>query len=258
MKYLLALILILLSFGCLAAVYMKTDSQGNVTYSDTADDHGQPITIPKAENQISVQNQNPSAPSQNNASASTPSNPETATGQAQTAHKNYTTFLIVSPTDQQTFQNQRDIPVMIKIDPPLQTGDTVQLYVDGIPAGDPSTDLSQLTVHQVDRGQHQITAALLDQANHVLSKTDNITVFIHYSAIPTGSGAVSPTSAGGNGVTPSSPGSGIAPPASAGSGTAPPASAGSGVTPPPQAPAQPGAGIVPPAQFGGGIVPGRP
>jgi len=164
------------------------------------------------------------------------------------SHQNYTAFQITSPTDQETFQNQRDLPVTLKMDPPLQGGDRVQLYVDGIPAGEPSNDLSQLAVHQVDRGEHQLSAAILDPADHVLSKTDNVSVFIHYSAIPTGVGAVSPAAAGGNGVTP---------PAAGGAGITPPAVNGSGITPPPSTVVQP-SGIVPPASLGGGIVPGRP
>lgn len=257
MRYITALCLLLFSFVCFAAIYMQTDKEGNLIYSDVPEDHATAITLPNTENNISV----PKTSTSNSESASSPAPAEAL--QKGGAHKNYTTFIITDPTDQKTFQNQRDIPITIKIDPPLQEGDKVQLYVDGIPAGQPSTDLTQLAVHQVDRGEHQISATLLDAADHVLSKTDNLTIFIHYSAIPTGSNAIAPSSISGNGITPSSPGSGITTPAQAGSGLTPPAQSGTGATPPAQSgsgitpPSQSGSGIVPPAKYGSGIVPGR-
>lgn len=208
MKYLLALALILFSLGCFAAMYMRTEPNGNIIYSDTPEDNAKPISLPKGNNSISVPPN--SASTASNPELSLPSSGATAApASEQTGHKGYSNFAMVDPTDQETFQNQRDIPVKMKIDPPLQEGDKVQLYVDGQPAGDPSADLNQLVIHQVDRGEHVLTAALLDNEGHVLKKTDNITVFIHYSAIPTGSGAIAPVPSGG--LTPSSPGSGVVP-----------------------------------------------
>ncbi len=257
MKYLAAIILFFLSCVCFAAIYLQTDPEGNVVYSDTPGENATTIVLPNGENNISIPKtpaSSSTAPA-NSGPAMTASGPEAApTGGP---HKAYTTFLITDPSDQATFQNQRDIPVTIKMDPPLQEGDKVQLYVDGLPSGPASGDLTQLAIHQVDRGQHQLSAAILDAEDHVLNKTDNLTFFIHYSAIPTGSNAISPTSISGNGVTPSSPGSGVTTPASEGAGIVPSGSgvtpSGSGVTPS----ASGGSGIVPPARYGSGIMPGR-
>jgi hypothetical protein len=214
MKYLLAITLILIPLACFAAVYMKTDPNGNVVYSDTPDENAQAITLPADSNNISIPQS--SSSSRSGEAPNLPANTETATSAdentpaaPQGARKPYSAFTITDPTDKETFQNQRDIPITLKIEPALQESDKVQLLVDGIPAGDPSTDMQKLMIRQVDRGEHQVSAVLLDRADHVLMKADNVTIFIHYSAIPTGSGAISPVPSGG--VSPSSPGSGIVP-----------------------------------------------
>lgn len=248
MKYLLAFILLIFSLACFAAVYMQTDSSGNVVYSDTPDDHAKPISLPNSNNISLPQNTVSTAPQINNSSLPATPSPEPGAGQQQMISKNYTTFMIVDPVDQQTFQNQHEIHVTMRIEPSLQEGDRVQLYVDGVPAGSATNDPQQLVLHEVERGEHQLSATLLDQADHVLEKTNNITIYVHYSALVTGSGGIAPIPSAG-GAAPSSPGSGIVP---AGSGITP---SGSGVVPSGSGTVPAGSGVMPPARAGSGIVP---
>jgi len=178
MKYLLFIILFFLSDICFAAVYMQKDN-GNTTYSDTPAANAQPITIPPPTNNISL----PAASSQPNNISPQPKPEESSTN----FYKNFT---MIDPTDEETFQNQRDIPITIKMGPALREGDKIQLFLDGNPVGQPTSDLTQLAIHEVERGEHQLFAALIDKDGQTVEKTSPVTIYIHYSAIPTGSGAI--------------------------------------------------------------------
>jgi|GEM_PF-1455680 len=239
MKYLLASSLLLFSLGCFAAIYMQTNPNGNVIYSDSPESNARAVALPSSNAAISL-------PSIQNKINQTNSAAADNTAQQQST-KEYSQFILISPTNQQTFQNTRDIQVILQVEPTLREGDRVQVFLDDVPAGPATNDLSQLYIHNIDRGEHTIYAAIIDNSGHVLNKVDPITVYIHYSALPTGSGGLVPTN-NANGVTPSSPGSGVTPPASQGSGIVPPG--GSGIVP-----SGSGNGQVPSTSGGSGIVP---
>src|SRR5438128_9643685 len=109
MKHLLSITLFLFSLSCFAAVYMQTDKNGTVTYSDTPEKNAKPITLPNSNN-ISVPPKSAAAIVDSQAPVS-----PSATGSSVQASntKTYTTFMMTEPTDQETFQNQRDIPVKL-------------------------------------------------------------------------------------------------------------------------------------------------
>lgn len=186
MKQLLIVILLFLcSLSGYSAIYERSNQNGDTVYSDVPASNSQPIHLPRANATIST----PSSATPS-ASTPTPSQGFTPTSLPTTERKPYVLFVMTDPADQETFQNQRDIPLKIEVKPSLQPGDTIQLFLDGKPIGEASADLNQLALHQLDRGEHHISAALMDSNGHLLKKTDPITIFIHYSAIPTGSGAV--------------------------------------------------------------------
>lgn len=191
MKHLLAIILFFL-FACpnYAAIYQRSNSNGNVIYSDVPTNSSQPVNLPHSNATISTPTPPTTTTVTNMPTTLQPTAAPISSATISTSKKPYTRFMITAPIDQETFQNQRDIPVTIAIEPSLQAGDVIQLFLDGKPTGEATTDLNQLVLHQIDRGEHQIAAALLDDTGHLLKKVNPITIFIHYSAIPTGSGAV--------------------------------------------------------------------
>src|SRR5437588_8336323 len=65
--------------------------------------------------------------------------------------KPYSTFMIVSPKDQETIQNQPVIPVEITTEPKLQDGDRIQLLLDGKFWGEPAPS-THFEMVQVNRG----------------------------------------------------------------------------------------------------------
>lgn len=94
----------------------------------------------------------------------------------------YKSMKFTNIVNDQTFWNQRDIPVTIETDPTLQPGDKIQLYVDGKSFGNP-VDSNSLTVTNLDRGQHQLEAKVIDKNGQELISTGSTTIYIHYAAL---------------------------------------------------------------------------
>jgi hypothetical protein len=185
MRMRLSYLLLLSSVSAAAdTIYKQTDNNGNIVYTDTPQKNTQTIIIP-SETTPSISSAPAAPPAHTSAviGAPTPATGDTATETRVT----YTTFALISPADQETFQNQRLIPVKVLIEPKLQTGDKTQLYVDGKPYGDPAEG-SDLTVNQLDRGSHTLSAVIVDTGNLILKSTNTITINVQYarlgSAVP--------------------------------------------------------------------------
>lgn len=168
MRYLLLIFsLSIASMSYATTIYTQTDQNQNTTYSDTplsgeGVSHVETLSTPALSN-----------------SPSNTSTPSTSTDEVK---KPYTQFSITSPTDQQTFQNQRTITIEVKIEPDLQKGDKLKAYVDGAPYGKESSS-NKIDLEQINRGAHQIYVVLMDSNNTILKKSNTVTVFIHYASI---------------------------------------------------------------------------
>jgi hypothetical protein len=176
MKYFLFLLLFV-SLVCCATVYMQTDKNGDTTYSDSASPNAVAIVVPEG-GSISSAPPPPPPKADKNSLASGGDAP--ALGPI--PYKPYTSFTLTSPVDQQTFQNQRDIPVEFSMEPALQRQDSIQVYVDGVPNRQPWST-PHAAIYQVDRGTHTIYAELLDNSKKVVKRSNTVTVFIHYAAL---------------------------------------------------------------------------
>ncbi|MHB1948175.1 MAG: DUF4124 domain-containing protein [Gammaproteobacteria bacterium] len=177
----LALLLCAISSSFAAEVFQQTDSNGNVVYSDM------PLN-PDAK-KITIDSQYKTNKEAVGGVART-SEPVTQTGSAnafvlQSAaplNKTHTVFLINSPKDQETIYNQPIITINIKIEPQLDEGEKIQLLFDGAPKG-PPVAATQFALENVDRGTHQLAAALIDKNNQVIKETDTITIYVHHTSI---------------------------------------------------------------------------
>lgn len=185
MKYFLLTIILLVSITCGAAIYMQNDANGNVSYSDMPSPNALRVDLPPpTTTQFSSP---PSLPVDSNGSSKVIGEKGKKTGanagnaDADT-HQPYTVFFISSPTDQQTFQNQRDLPVEISITPALQKGDSIQLSVDGAKLGGPR-ETTHFQLNQMPRGSHQVSATLLDENKGELRQAAPVTFFVHYAAL---------------------------------------------------------------------------
>lgn len=175
------LLLCFCSCVCHAAIYMQLDKNGNTVYSDTPlNANAKKIDLPKTEDNQTHQDQ--VAPASAASLNEETENPANQIPTLKSSPHVYTTFLMESPKDQETFQNQPVIPVEIKIDPLLQAGDKIQLYLDGKPMGSP-VPTTHLQLMQIDRGSHQLSAVLIDNNQQKIKDTGTITIFVHQASV---------------------------------------------------------------------------
>jgi hypothetical protein len=172
-KYILLIMLAVTSVS-FAAIYTSTDKNGNIFYSDTPSRNATVISAPTTNHY----QREPTQPTTTETTASSLVKETTA----KEAPPTYTTFAISSPTDQQTFQNQRDIPITIHIEPELGPTDKIRLLLDGAPYGT-AENKTTISLFQVDRGMHQISAQLLDKNQTVIKQTPAITIYIQYASV---------------------------------------------------------------------------
>jgi len=163
-----------------ATVYMRTDANGNVGYSDVPGSGAQEITPTAGSTVSSVPSKLPTpSPSE----LTTPVEKKSASViPAVTEKKPYTIFLIEKPKDQETMQNQSVITVLLKVEPDLDAADSVQLILDDHPYGVASKS-TNLELVDVDRGTHRLYAVLLDARNTVLKRSNEITIFVHRTSV---------------------------------------------------------------------------
>lgn len=186
MKYFLAVLLSLISILCCAAIYIQTDKNGNTVFSDTPIGPDARIVVVPEVNQLSSPSAK-AAPAGTPTTQSTTAIEETATESTtpqKTERKPYVQFDFTSPVDQETIQNQPTVKVTMQVAPPLQPGDTIQIYLDGNPWGisRPSTHFEFTAPY---RGTHHLSAKIFDSDRNVLKQTNSITIFVFQAHIPT-------------------------------------------------------------------------
>jgi hypothetical protein len=177
MKIVLMIGLLIFSILASAEIYMQTDPNGSVIYSDTPTQGAKIITLPESNALSSITASHPAAP----AAEKSTDGKEAVPAQV-TKNSPYTRFLIDSPLDKQTITNQQEIPLTVVVEPELQKGDTIQVYLDGkSPQGAAAKTTFELT--NVERGEHQLYAVIRDQDSNLLKQSQTITVYIHYAHV---------------------------------------------------------------------------
>lgn len=162
----------LLSSG---AIYKHINPDGTIIYSDRPIAGAEPVKLPAGSGYTAPTSPTLTTPTSVNDTESTLLTPATTA---------YTNFNIASPKgDEVTFQNTRQIPVLIDIEPELKEGDKIQLYVDNQPYGEPKDSLS-FTLEDLERGEHVLEARLLGQNSQLLKTSRSITLYIHYASRP--------------------------------------------------------------------------
>lgn len=148
-----------------AAIYQKTDLNGRVYFSDKPMENA---TL------IQLQPINTYGRTLKAEKKSLQTEPEKPKNQ-------YKTLSIAQPTDQQTFQNQREIPAILQLEPALREGDKIVWLIDGKPYQE-STN-TQIILKSLDRGEHQLQAKLIDANNQILIATQTVVFYVHYSTV---------------------------------------------------------------------------
>ncbi len=150
MRHVLLLILLLTAGVAMAEVYRRVDADGNVEFSDTPTDGAEVV-------QLKEPTIVPGSPVKQ-------AGEEAAPQPSGEAYAPYESISVVAPVDDDTLRNQASVGVDVLTVPELlvSLGHRVQLYVDGEPFGSPSGS-PHFLLPAVDRGTHQLAAAVLDR-----------------------------------------------------------------------------------------------
>ena len=157
------------SFAAYGAIYTHSDPNGETVYSDTP--LSQEATPLDMGHEASLEAGTLSTP---------PKEQSTSALNATTTNnerKPYQALTMLSPKNKETIANQPTLTVRLHVEPALQEGDVIQLFLDGAPAG-PTTTQLQITVPALERGSHTLKAVLLGNKQQSLIQTDTITIYI--------------------------------------------------------------------------------
>lgn len=170
LKKAIILFILLLPLYCKADIYQQTDANGNIIFSDEPQsENAQPLNITDtAVNAVSTTEKKSAAvPVDQNKNADI---------------SFYGMFTIVSPRNEETFQNPVSIPVQISLDPRLKEGDRIQIYVDG-KAWHAAVVSTQFSLNEIERGSHQIQAKIIDQSDNAKQESNIVTIYVQRTTI---------------------------------------------------------------------------
>lgn len=158
-----AILLLVVMAAARAEVYKSIDAHGEVVYSDQPSSGAERVKMPPL-------------PSY------TPQPPGTLDRFTSPAveQQPYASFIMTSPVSEATIRNNLGtIVIETLLTPALMTplGHAIRFYIDGVAHGAP-IDTTTLTLNDVDRGEHQLSASVVDATGKVLIATAATTVFV--------------------------------------------------------------------------------
>lgn len=156
-----------------AEIYRYVNPDGSVTYTDQPRPGSKDVTLPPDSVSNTPDTQKPSEPKQQQ---------DKKTEQTVPAADYYKSFSIADPADGRTFQNQRKIRIIIKVEPELRETDSIQLFLDGQSYGAPQKN-NIFYLNNVSRGSHVLSANLLDDKGNVIKQAAEVKIFIHYAHV---------------------------------------------------------------------------
>lgn len=166
MKAVSAVLALLLALPAQAQVYRIVNPDGSVTFTDQPQQGAEPVKLPPVSTYPAPRAAAPAgAPPQG----------------GQDADTGYNRFEVISPEPEATIRdNEGNVSLQLRVDPPLRVADghRIQYMVNGVDQGEPSSHPG-VTIHNVDRGSHSLSARLLDADGNTLMTTPAVTVFVH-------------------------------------------------------------------------------
>jgi len=144
MRILLLIAGLIVSAAGAAEVYRWVDADGSVHYSDRPQEGAEKVTLPSAQTfKAPIVNRRP---------------PAVEPADSQPAVQ-YQFVEIVRPTQEEVVWNTGgEIDVAIRVEPRLQTGHSLMLFLDGEPVDGLASGKTQITLTEVLRGQHELRA----------------------------------------------------------------------------------------------------
>ncbi len=153
--------LFLLASFATAEVYKTVDENGHTIYTDNP--HGKQ-QVEKVD--LPAVNSQPATPITSTKNTDQPA-----------ATKQYR-LSIVSPANESHIPTgQSGITVKVKLQPKMISGQNIQLYLNGGAFG-PASKSTTIELSDVYRGEHQLTARLLDRKGKTLAQSSPITLYV--------------------------------------------------------------------------------
>ena len=159
----LGILLLIAAAAVRADVYKSINADGEVVYTDKPGQGAERLQMPTL----------PSYTPQ-------PARTLSRASQAAVQPLHYERFTMSSPVNEAIVRNNLGtVMIATQLMPALMTplGHSIQFYLDGVAYG-ASTDAVTLTLANVDRGEHQLSASVVDAAGKVLISTAGTTVFV--------------------------------------------------------------------------------
>lgn len=158
-----------------AQIYSWTDAEGNRVYSDQPRSGASTVEL-KPTNVVEP-------PPTANASRR-----EQNSSQQPSASNSYQQLSITNPAhDSSIRSNEGDLTLTVVTDPPLSGSHLLRVSIDGtlsqtgVPGSGAATH--QLTIHNVDRGSHELSAVVVDARGEELQRSAPITVHLQRTSL---------------------------------------------------------------------------
>ncbi|HEC19508.1 MAG TPA: DUF4124 domain-containing protein [Gammaproteobacteria bacterium] len=161
------ILLILLIGNASAEVYKRVNPDGSVEFSD----------VPGKQDDKPV----PLRPMSTFTPPPVP--PPTSTPQTPSTQAKYTELRITSPANEASIrENSGTLKVSVAVKPGLQSGHRLVLLLDGAAKAESTT--GDFTLKNVDRGEHTLSAQVVDAQGKVLISAPSVSIYLHrFSAI---------------------------------------------------------------------------
>lgn len=144
-------------------IYKWVDENGVVHYSDQPHENAQKIQLGAPQTYKATHYAEPAA--------------------VETAPPHAYTCAVISPRDQQTFNNADSVAVSAQADPAPNPDAQIFVMLDGrMVAGQP-TDGLQFTLKGVERGEHNVSIVIRDAGGKVACQSGGVTFFMRETSV---------------------------------------------------------------------------
>ena len=162
------LIMLLLAGSAHAEVYKSINADGEVVYSDIPTKGAEALKMPALPTYTPP-----------------PATPSVSSKKEPVEKVVYEDFVFLKPADDATIRNNQGIiNAELKLTPALRNkrNHRVQFYLDGEAYGEPGNSI-RTTMSNIDRGEHTLTASVLDANGNTLISADPVIVHLHRQTI---------------------------------------------------------------------------
>lgn len=154
-----------------ATIYKSVDENGNVVFTDKPGGKAEKVVPPES----TIIKSTPTKTTQNQSSNTSKQN---------SIVTSYQNIRIANPSNDMSIrENNGNVTVTMEITPPLDitSGHKIALFLDGKQGG--TTQSLTFVFNNLDRGTHELRAAIIDRKGKILKQSNSITFYLHRFSI---------------------------------------------------------------------------